>query len=129
MIRIKTGDGTEFAVEGEEAQVALGQLKRLLDGHDMLVRMRSEIARIGRDVTFLVRQYDGDANAHPEVCTLKGTRRRQFELVCAHMKAHPKSSILAPCRAAVREIKGADGYTSARSLQRYCCAHRHSFNG
>lgn len=129
MIRLILEDNAEMAIEGEDAASIIKQMRESLSQSNELVRMRSEIARIARDVTFLVRQYDGDANVHPEACTLKGTRRRQFEWVCAYMKERPKSSVLEPCRIAVAEVKGPDGYASARSLQRYCCAHRHSFVG
>lgn len=126
MITIRTKDGTEYSVSGEEE-------KKVLDGlvgtQEELAKLRREVALMRRDVTFLVRQYDGELDPNGETCILKGTRREQFEWVCEYLKQHPKSSILAPCVIAVGEIRGPGGYTSARSLQRYCCSHRHAFAG
>jgi len=126
MITIRMKDGTECSVSGDEEKAVLD---RIVGMKEEVAKLRGELALLRRDVTFLVRQYDGEIDATGEACILKGTRREQFEWVCAYLKAHPESSIFAPCVIAVGEIRGPGGYTSARSLQRYCCAHKHAFGG
>jgi len=129
MITMKSKNGDEFTLDGELAVAAVDYIRSAVTGADEIVKLRREMALLRRDVTFLVRQHDGEIDTNGEMCTLKGTRREQFEWVCEYLKQHPKSSIFAPCVIAVGEIRGPGGYTSARSLQRYCCSHRHTFGG
>jgi len=129
MIKLANRNGDEFTLDGELAVAAVDYFKSAISGAEEIIKLRNELALIRRDITFLVRQYDGEIDATGEACILKGTRREQFEWVCAYLKEHPESSIFAPCVIAVGEIRGPGGYTSARSLQRYCCAHKHAFGG
>jgi len=129
MIKMTNKNGDEFTLDGELAVAAVDYIRSAVSGTDEIVKLRREVSLLRRDITFLVRQYDGEIDPNAEMCILKGTRREQFEWVCEYLKQHPKSSILAPCIIAVGEIRGPDGYTSARSLQRYCCSHKHAFGG
>ncbi len=96
----------------------LGELKRL-------PAIESYVRATNDKMTFVAAQYRESGNVVKERVTLKGTRRRQFDCMCAYMKRHPDAEMAAAARYALKNETGEGGYTRVTSLSRYALAHSH----